>query len=120
MYKVLIVDDDPSILELNRDIFEESNYQVSTAENGKIALEKTTDTAFDLIVTDLIMPEMGGLDFICALKDSGIDTPIIVVTGDESETLGIVEGMADAVFPKPYTHQELSYAADLILKNKAS
>ena len=71
MYKVLIVDDDPSILELNRDIFEESNYQVSTAENGKIALEKTTDTAFDLSVTDLIKPPISGIIRSVTIRSTG-------------------------------------------------
>jgi CheY-like chemotaxis protein len=59
-YTVLIVDDDPAILEMVRDVLEDEDYQVLTARNGQEALRLANDRSPDLIITDLMMPVMSG------------------------------------------------------------
>jgi CheY-like chemotaxis protein len=59
-YSVLVVDDDPAILDMVRDVLEDEEFLVRTAQNGLDALRIALDTPPDLIVTDLMMPIMGG------------------------------------------------------------
>lgn len=118
MLSVLIVDDDPEILELNTSIFESKNFKVFQASNGLEGFNLYKVYKPDLVVTDLLMPKMNGLELLCAIRDLGDTVPILVVTGNENEAAGVVEKLADGVFLKPYTNQELYYAAKLLLKNK--
>jgi CheY-like chemotaxis protein len=82
---VLVVDDDPAFRELTRRILEQEGYTVTEAENGRVALERLTDTAPGLILLDLMMPEMDGFDVVAAVRahPDWQATPIIVVTAKE-------------------------------------
>jgi len=91
---IMVVEDDPTMLQLMHTIVKKSGWQVSTAENGHIGLQKVSQSRPDLIVLDLMMPEMDGFEFIAHLKESeaGHNIPIIVLTAkdltsDERTTL---------------------------------
>jgi len=77
---ILIVDDDPGILELVRDILS-SSYQVITASSVQEAQEYLRDHGCDLVLTDMVMPEVGGLELLKHLRLHYADIPVIVFTG---------------------------------------
>ena len=82
MKKILLVDDMQSELDLLREYLIEAGFAVTTANNGKEALEKANSDQFDVIVTDWMMPEMGGLDLCRHLKKKAetADIPVIACT----------------------------------------
>lgn len=80
--KILVVDDDPFIREVLAAILEEEGYGLDTAEDGVEALEKfSADPAVGLIVSDMNMPRMGGLELIGKIRESGRGVPVILLTG---------------------------------------
>ncbi len=82
--KILIVDDDAFMREILTEILEISHFNVVAAKDGEEALEILYSTHdFELIITDIHMPKMGGLELINRLKESKITIPIIILTGDK-------------------------------------
>lgn len=77
---ILVVDDDPGILELVQDLLSPT-YRVDTASNGKEALAHLKARPCDLVLTDMVMPEMGGLDLVKHLRLHHEDIPVLVFTG---------------------------------------
>lgn len=78
---LLVVDDDPDILEYIEAILTEEGYQVSTAIDGLDALKVFASNTFDLVVTDMKMPNMDGIELMQAIKAEVADIPIILATG---------------------------------------
>lgn len=79
--KILLVDDDPLVRAMLSDVLESNNYVTEAVKNGAEALKEfKPDSSFDLMITDLNMPEMGGLELIQELRRLNIDVPIIVLT----------------------------------------
>ena len=79
MNKILVVDDDPNIRELIRLILKKEGFDVLDAEDGKDALEKLENSKTDLIVLDIMMPNMDGWEF-CREVRSFCDMPILMLT----------------------------------------
>ncbi|MBI2933340.1 MAG: response regulator [Planctomycetes bacterium] len=79
MKHVLLVDDDPDILASLRILLEE-NYRVTTAENGAVALRLMTDSPFDVVVLDLMMPVLDGVELVQEMQTRGIATPVIIAS----------------------------------------
>ncbi len=77
---ILIVDDERSIRNTLRDILEYENYEVSDAPDGATALEKASQTAFDVILCDIKMPEMDGIEVLERLQEIG-DVPVVMISG---------------------------------------
>ncbi|MCG3216374.1 MAG: response regulator, partial [Candidatus Heimdallarchaeota archaeon] len=77
---ILLVDDDSYVLEILKEMLERMDYNVWIASDGKEGLEKY-DIKVDLIITDLIMPEMGGKQFIQEIRKQNPDAKIIALTG---------------------------------------
>ena len=88
MKKILLVDDEPKIAQLARDYLESAGFSVLTASDGKAALEAARSAKPDLIVLDLGLPELDGLDVTRAVRKES-DVPIIMLTarGEESDRL---------------------------------
>jgi sigma-B regulation protein RsbU (phosphoserine phosphatase) len=88
--KTLIVDDDSFVRDMLGMILQSSDYEVVTAENGADALEKfKADAGIDLIISDMNMPGMNGLELIKAIRDGGSDVPIIILTGNNEISIAI-------------------------------
>ena len=88
MAKIAIVEDDSAISQMYRIIFEAEGYQVETAENGKLGLKLLEEMKPDIILLDLMMPEMTGDEMLAKLRatDWGKDIKVIVLTNmGESE-----------------------------------
>jgi len=81
MAKILVIDDERSIRNTLKDILEFEKHQVTLAENGKLGLEAAQNSVFDLIFSDIKMPEMDGIELLVQLKEKEIEVPIIMISG---------------------------------------
>ncbi len=118
--KILIVDDDPSILELLNQLFQRKGYECRTAENGKKALELLETSPFTIVITDLIMPQIDGLELLKVIKESWPDTDVIVMTGytkNFTYTDVIRAGASDFVH-KPFTLDEIEAKLQRLIKER--
>ncbi len=118
--KILIVDDDPSILELLNQLFQRKGYECRTAENGKKALELLETSPFTIVITDLIMPKIDGLELLKMVKESWPDTDVIVMTGytkNFTYTDVIRAGASDFVH-KPFTLDEIEAKLQRLIKER--
>lgn len=108
--KVLVVDDDRSIREYLRYLLSEHGFEVEEAENGVVALQRFSSSHFDVVITDISMPEKDGIDTIIEMRDKVPDARIIAMSGvARSETLLEIAKMykADRVIQKPFQTDEL-------------
>ncbi len=116
--KILIAEDDGMIMKLIRTRLEKDGYEVDTASNGDLALEKIKTEYFDLIITDIMMPFISGLELVSTLKNTlKKQTPIIVLSNMHLEAT-ILEAFrlgADDFITKPFSPNELSVRVAKIL-----
>ncbi len=105
---ILVVDDEPRIIEITRDYLERAGFRVTTAANGADALAMVRSRRPDLIVLDLGLPKMDGLDVTRALRRQS-NVPIIMLTArvDEADKLAGLELGADDYITKPFSPKEL-------------
>ena len=85
MAHILVIDDDKSILSVIVELLTLSGHRVDVAENGKIGLKLAGLNRYDLIITDVVMPELDGFDVLMALKESATDVGIIVMSGGSAK-----------------------------------
>jgi CheY-like chemotaxis protein len=102
--KILIVDDNPNMSVLLSDILEIFDFQGAHATDGNEALEQLRRTKYDMVFTDLRMPNMDGLDLLKAIKLEHPDMPVVVVTGySGNETRNeVLAEKADGFLSKPF------------------
>ncbi len=81
MATILVIDDDPSIRRSLRRILETGGHTVREADNGSSALAREATAEVDLVITDVYMPEMDGIEFLIRFRDLFPDTPIIAMSG---------------------------------------
>lgn len=120
MARVLVVDDEPRIVQLVRDYLERAGFAVSTARDGREALMRARQDRPDLIVLDLGLPELDGLEVTRRLRrDSGV--PIIMLTARDDETDKVVglELGADDYVAKPFSPRELTARVRAVLRRHA-
>ena len=84
MFKIMVVEDDAELRNLFQKVREKNGYEVIIAVDGKDALDKKETEYTDLIVTDVMMPNMNGFDFIKALRESFCETPVLMITAKDS------------------------------------
>ena len=108
MSRVLVVDDDPGIVKLVRAYLEQAGFAVLTASDGKRAMQIARNDKPDLVILDLMLPEMDGWDVCRALRKES-DVPIIMLTArvEESDKLIGLELGADDYVTKPFSPREL-------------
>lgn len=107
--KVLIVDDEKAIVEILQYNLEKNEFETLVAFDGKQALELAQTQDPDLILLDIMLPEMDGFEVCKALRDGGSNVPIIMLTAREDETdkvFGLEIG-ADDYITKPFSIREL-------------
>ncbi len=117
--QILIVDDEPQIRDIISMTLENSGYETQSAENGLIALEMFKKYDFDLIITDLIMPEKEGIETIVEMKKIK-KIPIIAISGGGSfspvQYLEIAKKLgADAKLTKPISAKKLLETVELFI-----
>ena len=107
MSRILLVDDDPEIRELIAMGLESAGFEVIMAENGQEGLQRFNDETPDLILTDIKMPEMDGIEFIKNVRNSDGTVPIIVSSGfAETQDLATEIG-ANGFLSKPFRSKNL-------------
>ncbi|MEM6644300.1 MAG: sigma-54 dependent transcriptional regulator [Bacteroidota bacterium] len=84
MAKILIVDDEKSIREALSDILKEENYEVLTAEDGEDAWDKLNDQKIDLVLCDIKMPKMDGMELLTKVSEEGLDIPFVMISAHGS------------------------------------
>jgi two-component system alkaline phosphatase synthesis response regulator PhoP len=117
MKTILVVDDEPKIVELARDYLEHAGFAVVSASDGPEALTRARSDHPDLIVLDLGLPRVDGLDVTRALRrDSNV--PIVILSGrsDESDKLVGLELGADDYVTKPFSPKELVARVRAVLR----
>lgn len=117
MSHILVVDDEPNIIDLARLYLEAEGYRVSSATNGKIALRAIRTERPDLMILDIMMPEMDGWE-VCRRVRTGHDLPIIMLTArddDLDKIVGLELGADDYVI-KPFNPRELVARVKAVLR----
>src|SRR5687768_1686435 len=87
--KILIVDDEPSLRELLEIVFQKDGFDVESADSAQAGLERAKAVEFDLIVSDIKMPDMTGIDLLRELRESGFNGHFILLTAFASADAAI-------------------------------
>ncbi len=118
MFHILVVDDDKSTRRLLKAVLESENYTVYTAENGAEALTLMDQAHIDLVVLDVMMPEMDGYAFTKILRDSNNNLPILMVSAKqlpEDKKKGFIVG-TDDYMTKPIDEEEMLLRIKALLR----
>ena len=117
MKRILVVDDEPKIVALARDYLEHAGFSVQTAHDGRAALAVARGEKPDLIVLDLGLPEIDGIDVARTLRAES-SVPIVMLTGrsEESDKLVGLEIGADDYVTKPFSPKELVARVRAVLR----
>jgi len=108
-HTILVVDDDPEIVTLLSKILLNEGYNVMDAQNGRKALRKVEKGGIDLVILDLIMPEMGGIEVLKRLGDIAPKLPVIVLTGH-----GDLQTAREAMMLGAYEYITKPFVADFV------
>lgn len=84
MLKILIAEDDQELRQLFAHVLRKNGYQVEGVSNGQEALDALDNTYFDLIISDVMMPQMDGYTLVSQLREAGINTPVLMVTAKDA------------------------------------
>ncbi len=115
-YKALIIDDDVSVRELMKFQLDSEGFEVTTAESGKKGIEIVEETEFDIILTDLNLPDFDGIEMVRRCKEISPNTEIIMVTGYGSVEKAIEATKAGAFY---YVEKPVEFEELLVLIEKA-
>ena len=117
--KILIVDDNKINVKVARKALDDLGYIIEEAYSGKECLEKAKETTYDLILMDIMMPEMNGTKTLLELqKNKKFNTPVIALTADaesKSEEKYLKLGFASYI-SKPFTREEINKKINEVLK----
>ena len=117
MTKILIIEDEASFSEALSFLLQKEGYSISIADNGKDGLEQFKSQDFDLVLLDLMIPELSGIE-VCRAIRSTSQVPIIMLTAKDSEIDKVVglELGADDYVTKPYSSRELVARIKAVLR----
>lgn len=115
---ILIIDDQESVRMMLKRALEGAGYQIAEAANGRQGLECFRATPPDLVITDLAMPEMNGLELILELTRAFLDVKVIAMSGDASDGFQAAKLLgARQTFPKLFDLSALLHAVQYELKH---
>jgi len=112
--KILVIDDEKRMCDSIKVLLSNIGYEVDTAENGKVGIEKLQSTTFDLVITDLMMPELDGFAVMKHIKENCPGTLVIVITGYasvESAVRAIRSGAYDYIL-KPFDFEIIKISVE--------
>ena len=118
---ILVVDDNEIILETLSDILTQMGYEVETTHSGHVAIERVQDRVFDLVICDIKMPEMSGLELLESIRGYNAQIPVIIITGFPSIDLAIEamkKGAADFI-PKPFDVELIEHLIRRIIRERS-
>ncbi len=110
--RVLVADDDPGICRTLKEILEAEGCVVDTARDGAEALERIESSGFDLVLTDVVMPNMDGHELYCALRERHPEVPVLMMTAfhydkDHIIKRSRIKGLQGVIFKKPVDPRRL-------------
>lgn len=116
--KILIVEDEQSIQKLLEFTLQQANYTTILANDGEEGIEKVLDENPDLIILDLMLPKIDGIEICRMLRKQDIETPIIMLTakGEEMDKLIGLEMGADDYMTKPFSPREVAARVKAVLR----
>ena len=119
-YRILVVEDDPEMRALLTDELSDEGYAVTQAVDGADASLKVAHETFDLVITDMKMPNLGGLEFLPIVEKSCPGVPVLVITafGDWPSFIEAYDKGAVDFISKPFKMLELKNAVKKALNNK--
>src|SRR2546428_9355566 len=106
---VLLVEDERRLSQLVRRVLEEEGHTVDTAYDGEEGLAMAMEGSHDVIVLDVLLPEMDGIEVCRSLRRNRVDTPVLLLTALDSvqDRVRGLDAGADDYLPKPFAFQEL-------------
>jgi two-component system NtrC family response regulator len=109
MNTILVVDDEPNYLVVLSELLKEEGFEVLTAQSGEKGLKVVEDNDLDLVITDMRMPGMGGLELLGAVKSYNKDLPVIMITafGEVEKAVVAMKAGAYNYLVKPFNNEEL-------------
>jgi two-component system copper resistance phosphate regulon response regulator CusR len=119
--RLLVIDDDPQIRAFLDEGLTEMGMQIDTAEDGLSGLKKLRHESFDMVLLDVMLPDITGWELLAALDEEGIDTPVILVTARDAvddRIKGLLMGGDDYVV-KPFVFNELCARIQAVLRRKS-
>ncbi len=119
--KLLIIDDEDIVLKSCLRILKNENYAIDTAYSGEEGLKKTDEKEYDIVITDLKMPGIGGMEVLSTLRRNKPDLTVIIFTGYatvENAREALKMGAFDYI-PKPFTNEELRSVVENAVKARA-
>ncbi len=119
MKRILIIDDDVVMRESLAAAVEAEGYKAGEARDGREGLTKAAEGAYDLIILDVVMPALNGIEVMRKLRESGVHTPIIILSGEKKEEIDKVLGLelgADDYLTKPFGMNELVARVHAVLR----
>ena len=118
--KILVVDDEETICRSVKKILSRKGYTVDSALNVETAIKKMSDTNFDLVITDLMMPKTNGMELLQIVRDHYPELEVIMITGYASieSAVKATKLGASNYLPKPFTPDELTEVTEKALTNR--
>lgn len=115
--RVLLIDDEQMVRKLVRKMLERSGHEVTEAENGRLGLQQLKTGAFDLVITDIIMPEMEGVETLMTVREQHPGVKVIAMSGGgrtgNIDFLSAAQKLgAAAILHKPFTLAALAGAIE--------
>ncbi len=122
MQSILIIEDEQAMLTGLKDNLEIEGYEVDTADEGQIGLDKIINNQYDLVLLDVMLPSISGFDICKKVRKEGITTPIILLTakGEEIDKVLGLELGADDYMTKPFSLRELFARIKAVLRRTES
>jgi two-component system response regulator PilR (NtrC family) len=116
--KVLIVDDNPNMSSLLAEMLEVFDCESVRAGDGPEAIEKIDTDDFDLVITDMRMPKMSGLELLKNIKEKRPEMPVVVISGYALDEEGndILSGQADGFLSKPFKMSDIEQLINQVVK----
>lgn len=121
MSRILVIDDDEQLLQLMAITIKKAGHEISLAPNGAEALILLAEEEFDLVITDIVMPEKDGIEVIISMIKNKVHPAIIAISGgsqrlDRNQLLELARVMkVDMILPKPITQGRLLEAVETLL-----
>ena len=118
--KALVLDDDPNVLQVLGGYMSAFNFDVEATDNPRTALELCRNKRFDIILSDLMMPEMNGLEFLQEVRHADPDAAFIMITGYPSidSAVDAIRRGAQDYITKPFKIEEIKHKIDKALLEK--
>jgi CheY-like chemotaxis protein len=116
--KILIVDDNPNMSSLLAEMLEVFDYNSIRATNGEEAVHLVEENDIDLVITDMRMPKMSGLDLLQVIKEKKPKLPVVVISGYALDEEGdsLLSELADGFLSKPFKMAEIEDLLDRVIQ----